>query len=200
MSKIAVDIVLLPDRAMAERAIQINAQLVASSGSGISLDPKTCLPHMSLAMGCIEGGAIEAAGKALEVVVQAHPIDRLVVTGVVTSLNAGGEPVSVLAVAKTPSLQALHERITEAMQTYFSYDVTPEMIYGQEAVAETTLAWIRTFRKKSSFAAFFPHITLGYGMVAEPMTFPVYFEASRLALCHLGNHCTCRKVLASVKL
>ncbi len=45
-----------------------------------------------------------------------------------------------------------------------------------------------------------PHITLGYGQAKPPFSFPVAFAAARLALCHLGNHCTCRKVLASCRL
>ncbi len=73
------------------------------------------------------------------------------------------------------------------------------MIYGDQDVAASTLAWIRHYREKAAFAAFFPHITIGYGQVQEPMTFPMPFVASQLAVCHLGNHCTCRNVLATVE-
>lgn len=200
MSRIAVDVVLLPEEAMAERAIWINTQLVAGHGSGIVLDAQTCLPHVTLAMGCIERDAVETVGASVEAAAGEHPLDRLVVTGVVTSVNARGELASMFAIARTQPIQTLHEHVTETMQEYFTYDVRPQMIYGDEDVAESTLAWIRTFREKSSFGAFFPHITLGYGPVTEPMTFPMEFKAARLALCHLGNHCTCRKVLASVDL
>jgi hypothetical protein len=71
------------------------------------------------------------------------------------------------------------------------------MIYGSEKVAETTLLWIKNYREKSSFEMFSPHITIGYGQVGTPAG-PIEFRASKLALCHLGNHCTCRKVLVSV--
>jgi 2'-5' RNA ligase len=200
MGRIAVDIVLLPDEEMAELTIEANARLVRQYGSQIVLSQADCLPHISLAMGCVEPDRIEAIGEILKETAGEHPIGDLVVTGVVTTLDAKGQRTSSFALAKTPELQSLHEDITGRMREYFSYDATAEMIYGSGPVAESTLAWIRTFREKSSFAAFFPHITLGYGPVDQPMTFPLRVTPRCLALCHLGNHCTCRKVLAGVNL
>jgi hypothetical protein len=101
-------------------------------------------------------------------------------------------------VAKTVALQRLHEQIMEVIEPHVSRDVTAEAIYGDGDVAQSTLAWVRDYREKAAFAAFFPHITIGYGVVMQPMTFPVHFVARQLALCHLGNHCTCRKLLACV--
>ncbi len=115
-------------------------------------------------------------------------------------LNARGEPNSMFAIAKTQALQRLHERIMEAIEPWVTRDANAEMMYGDEEVAQSTLDWIRNYREKAAFAAFFPHITVGYGRVQEPMTFPMPFAASQLALCHLGNHCTCREVLAAVRL
>lgn len=200
MNRIAVDVVLLPETAIAERAIQLNAQLGGEHNSEIALHPETCRPHITLAMGCIDPESIPIVGGLLQDVASERRIEPLTVTGVLTTLNAKGWSVSSLAIAKTVPLQLLHERIIEVMQHYVTYDVTQEMIYGHEAVADSTLNWIRAFRQKSSFGAYFPHITLGYGTVTEPMTFPMECKPARLALCHLGNHCTCRKVLASVDL
>jgi hypothetical protein len=70
------------------------------------------------------------------------------------------------------------------------------MIYGDQEVAESTLLWIKNYREKVSFENFFPHITIGYGQI-ESRVPQIIFAPSELALCHLGNHCTCRKVLVS---
>jgi hypothetical protein len=70
------------------------------------------------------------------------------------------------------------------------------MIYD-DVVAPSTLEWIRTYPQKSSYENFRPHITLGYGQVPPGLSFPIPFTAARLALCHLGNHCTCREMLAA---
>ncbi len=72
---------------------------------------------------------------------------------------------------------------------------------------ESTLLWIKHYPEKSSFENFFPHITIGYGEIDDYSfgsrkagSLPMRFTASKLALCHLGNHCTCRKILASAEL
>jgi hypothetical protein len=72
------------------------------------------------------------------------------------------------------------------------------MVYGGRPV-ESTLQWIRDYPENSSFENFFPHITIGYGQM-ENISSPIEFTASALALCHLGNHCTCRDVLISIDL
>ncbi len=198
--RIAVDVVLLPDQAMSNRAIEVNALLVREHGRRIVLGPGDGLPHISLAMGCIDPGQVEPIGTVLRETAQAHPLGELVVTGIVTTLNAKGHQISSFVLAQTSALQSLHEDVTRRTQPYFSYDPAAGMIYGDGPVAESTLAWIRTFREKSSFAAYFPHLTLGYGPVEQPMTFPMRMTARCLALCHLGNHCTCRRLLTQVEI
>lgn len=197
MTKVAVDVVLLPDEDIAAKALTVNRKLIEQYGRHIVLD-ESHLPHISLAMGCMDTDNVAPAREVLETVARECPPGDLVITGIATVLNARGRQVSSFILAQTGPLQTLHERIMNEMQAYFSYDVTPEMIYGEQDVAETTLAWIRTYREKAAFRAFFPHITLGYGRVCEPLTFPMACAPSALALCHLGNHCTCRKVLAAI--
>lgn len=50
MTKIAIDIVLLPPEEIMNKAIEINQQL---ADDGIKLNKKDCLPHISLCMGVI---------------------------------------------------------------------------------------------------------------------------------------------------
>jgi 2'-5' RNA ligase len=197
MGKKAVDIVLLPDEAMTDRAIEANTELVRKYGAEIVLDKKSCLPHISLAMGCIEDSNISTAGKVLQQIAEQNPVGKLKIAGVQVAENVKGEKVSAFKVEKTQQLQAMHERVSQELNAYFSFDVTSDMIYGSEDVADTTLLWIRNYREKSSFERFSPHITIGYGQ-AEELAEPIEFRASQIALCHLGNHCTCRKVLVSV--
>jgi hypothetical protein len=85
------------------------------------------------------------------------------------------------------------------MTPYFSYNVTAEMVLCPPMPGESTLLWIKNYPEKSAFENFFPHITIGYGQV-DDSSFTAEFTASKLALCHLGNHCTCRKVLAAAEL
>ena len=199
MSKRAVDVVLLPGEAMADKAIEANRELVEKFGEKIVLDKEKCLPHISLAMGCIEDEDIDAIGEVLKEIAEGAALGALLVVGIEVSENSLGEKVSVFEVERTEQLQRLHNEVMEKLSPYFSYDVSIEMIYGEEEVAETTLQWIKNYPEKSSFGNFSPHITIGYGE-SGGMAFPIEFAASRLALCHLGNHCTCREVFISVKL
>jgi len=84
------------------------------------------------------------------------------------------------------------------MSPYFSYDITADMVLSPPRVEESTLLWIRNYPEKASYEKFLPHITIGYGRIGD-FSFPSRFTAYKLALCHLGNDCTCRKVLASVE-
>jgi len=198
VSKIAVDVVLLPSDEMMDKIILTNAELVEKFGSEIALNEENCLPHISLAMGCIDEREIASIQNVLELVAKESPLGDLIVTGIRTSINARGEKVSVFEIEKTKKFQALHEKVMKSVTPYFSYDVTSDMIYDQE-VAETSLLWIKNYPEKASFANFLPHITIGYGQI-ENGPFPIKFTASTLALCHLGNHCTCRKILASTNI
>ncbi len=199
MSRIAVDVVLLPDETMRDRAIEINAQLVKKFGSEIVLNKDSCLPHISLAMGCLDETDIASVKKVLGEIGKETSLQDLEVVGIRASGNSKGQTVSVFEVEKTKEIQLLHEEVMDKLTPYLSTDVTEDMIYGDQPVAESTLLWIQNYREKAGFENFFPHITIGYGQVESHV--PVMtFAPLELALCHLGNHCTCRKVLVSIKL
>jgi len=199
MTRIAVDVVLLPNRAMTEWALGINRELVRHSGSEIVLSETTCLPHISLAMGCMDEHDIDSVCDLLQRLVKETPVKRLTATGIRVSVNSHGEDTSLLEIEKTNELQILHETVMREADSFFSHDATEAMI-ADDTVAESTLEWIRDYPEKAAFEQFSPHITLGYGQAKTDDSFPIRFTVSRLALCHVGNHGTCRNVLASVSL
>jgi 2'-5' RNA ligase len=151
-----------------------------------------------LAMGCIEERDISSIEKVLELIAGESLPGSLTISYIRTSTNSRGEIVSVFEIKKTKELQSLHEKVMKKVELFFSYNVTEDMIYDAD-VAESTLLWIKNYPEKASFANFLPHITIGYGQIKNG-PFPIEFTASRLAVCRLGNHCTCRKILISVDL
>ena len=198
MGKKAIDVVLLPSDVVMDRAIEVNAELVREFGKRIVLNKEDCLPHISLAMGCVDENDIGIVEQVLKTIAKNYPPVELKITGIRISGNSVGEKVSAFVVEKTKVVQLLHEEVIRGLERYLSYYVTVDMINAED-VAESTLLWIKNYREKSSFGSFRPHITVGYGETEmEEQLFPIGFRASRLALCHLGNHCTCSKVLASV--
>ncbi len=206
MAEIAVDAVLLPSEEMADKAIAANRELQKQYADKIILDKENCLPHISLAMGCIDERDIADIEKILHTIAKQSSLGRLSTTGIHTSENSAGEQVSVLQIERTEALQSLHEEVMRRLKPYFHYDVTVDMLLSPPTASESTLAWIKNYPEKASFERFFPHITIGYGEINDYWFPPLgdlrttEFAVSKLALCHLGNHCTCRKILASVKL
>jgi mannose-6-phosphate isomerase-like protein (cupin superfamily)/2'-5' RNA ligase len=199
LGQIAVDVVLLPNEAMTSRAIEINRRLITNGRPEIVLNRQDCLPHISLAMGCIDEADMTAIQNRLESLARKTFVRQLCIVGVIASVNSRGETTSLLDVDRTEELQALHEQIMQEMMPFFRYEVSAAMIYD-DVVTGTTLDWIRTYPQKAGYEHFRPHITIGYGRVPAGLSFPIPFSATRLALCHLGNHCTCRRVLAAVNL
>jgi hypothetical protein len=70
------------------------------------------------------------------------------------------------------------------------------MCYSPPAVVEKTLYWIN---KRSSFNDYSPHITLGISKL-KGKAVDINFTASKIAICHLGNYCTCRRMFHLVEL
>ncbi len=199
MSNKAIDVVLLPSDEMTDLVIKANHSLVENFGSEIVLNKQNYLPHISLVMGCVKQDDIAAIREILARAADRLQSSRLIAVGVQISENIRGEIVSSLRLNNTVELQRLHEELTEELSEFLSYDVTAEMVFDFPQVSETTLSWIRNYRTQSSYANFFPHITLGYGK-GQGLKFPIEFEISKLAMCHLGNHCTCREVLGSFEI
>ena len=193
MSKLAVDIVLLPDKPMTDKVLEMNAQLVENFESEIALGPDKYLPHISLCMGVLDEADQAYVTAALARIAAEHPQGTLRATNVVYGESESGKTVSLLEIENPPTLQKLPQRVVFEAGRFLDKDVTAEMVADQD-VAETTLEWISRYRAKASFENFFPHITVGYGRLSVEAR-PMDFVASKLAMCHLGNHCTCKHVL-----
>ncbi len=200
MGQTAVDVAILPEAAVSDRAVSMNAALVAGGNREIMLGAGMCLPHISLCMGCLDEADVESAGAVVREIAARKLVSGLRITQTHVRKNAQGRDVSYYVVERTRELQKLHELVMLRMGPILSYDVSPEMLCGDGPIADTTLEWIRTYPEEASFEKFLPHITLGYGAVGNDTALPMDSGPGRLALCKLGNHCTCREVLAAAGL
>ena len=199
MARIAVDVVLLPSEEMMDKTIQANRELLKNFDNKIILNKENCLPHISLAMGCIDKEHIADIENILQDIAKQHSVSKLRVIGIYPGIDSADEQVSAFQIEKTEELQLLHEKVMQGLTPYFTYDVTTDMLFSPPGIEKTTLLWIKNYPEKSSFENFSPHITIGFGKTNN-LSLPIEFTASKLALCHLGNHCTCRKILVSIAL
>ena len=198
MKRLAVDIVLIPDAHLFDQALSINADLVKNHDSDIVLHATQCLPHISLAMGGIDQDDIRHVQQKLQALWRLYPLDDLLRTkGLVYKTNSRGETISSIELAKDKDLQVFHEKVMEHIGPCFEHSITEDMFVGEGPIAQSSLAWVSTFKAEAAHENFWPHITLGYGK-AEAAEIRDTFYADSLKLCQLGNHCTCQKVLVSV--
>jgi 2'-5' RNA ligase len=198
MVKVAVDVVLLPSDDIMDVAIDANKRLQQHSTDKIVLNKVNCLPHISLAMGVINEDRIVEIGEVLRAIVHQIPLRVLIATGIHVQVISSGRTVSAFQIENTRQLQLIHEKVMQKLEPFFSYVVTEDMIHPPEVTDEATLQWIKNYPENSGFKKFFPHITIGFGRLYG-LSFPIRFTVSKIAICHMGNHCTCRKILSSVE-
>lgn len=198
MTKVAIDIALLPSEEIRDKAIRINKQLLKNNEKLIKLHKENCLPHISLSMGCVEKKNIPKIKKRLEKLAKEFS-PNLKVTGMQVFVLPDGKKTSSFEIEKTKNLQKLHEEVMKELSPYMTYDVEVSMVRAPPKVEKFTLDWVNNYPQGSAFGKFFPHITLGFGE-AKKIKLPIKFKATKLTVCHLGNYCTCRKILASVDL
>lgn len=200
MSKIAIDIALLPSEEMMDQAIEINKELLGKTTGTIILDKEKSLPHISLCMGCVEENDVPKIKKILEDIAKNFSTFNLVAEKINADVTPTGRKVSCLYFKSSEKVQQFHEIIMKSLWSYLSYHVERSMLFNPPEVEEVTFSWIKSYAKKYNNPSLFnPHITVGFGET-DKFKFPVSFTASTLALCQLGNYCTCRRVLFSTTL
>lgn len=197
MPNIAIDIVLIPPPVVMALCIEWSRKLAPTGNPLIVLNETNVLPHVSLLMGCITGESISEARRALTSVAARHLPLRLDATGL--RVLEGDNPVVALDIARTTGIQNLQEDIIRTFHPLTNHTATAADLFDPPPVSPSALTWINQFIKEQRGENFWPHITLGHGAPADQQP-PFYFTATRIAVCHLGNHCTCRSVLAEAAL
>ena len=199
-SKIAVDVVLLPPEEIMDEAIEINQALIKTFDKKIVLNKENCFPHISLAVGCIMEEDIPRIDDVLKGI--AESFSPMMLTRIHVETIQTGEKVSGFEIEKTKDIQLLHEKVMDGLSSCFIGDISRDMIYASsdERIDDFTLQWISNYSEKASYENFFPHITLGFGELGAEdvkIRLPLQFKAAKLALCHMGNHCTCKKIITT---
>jgi 2'-5' RNA ligase len=195
IQRIAADVVLLPSTEVMEACIRLNQDLLKGGESRIVLNTSDCVPHISLAMGCLKEEDLPAVECLLTEIASAVPPLRFPISGLGVGRASTGESLLSLVIEPTGQLQSLHETIMKRIAPYMTCDTTPEMFVDPHATRASSAQWVNNYPKAASFARFSPHITIGIGRLEASESLPTHCPTSRLALCHLGHDCTCRRVL-----
>lgn len=197
MSLIAVDIALLPSNQIMRNLMGL---IEYDASSPIRLNTEDCLPHISLAMGVLDESNLKKVEAVLSSLASGDRLFELTVETTRTDKIANGVNISSAVVEYDSRLTSFHVEVMKQLRPLLIHnDVQPEMFFSPPRVAEISTTWVKHYFEKQKPEDFHPHITLGEGSVRQTEE-TISFIPERLALCHLGTYCTCRKILTEINL
>jgi len=202
MNRLAVDIVILPPPSIMNLAVKASEHLsLAHPASPITLSINRCYPHISLCMGVIPKKYLGHLVRVVDRVSSlADPLELELAQFIAHQIPTN-ELVYEFQVNRTSQISQLHEKILDTTAELLTNDAVTPDFFTPSAVGDITTSWVNNYRTGSSFDEFRPHITLSMGKIGESWgELPIKFTATQIAICHLGNYCTCRKILWEQKL
>jgi len=186
---IAIDVAILPPAHVSKLAMELSARLPVADEDHFVLDDEH-LPHITLTQQFVRVEELDLASQQIDEALRSVAPMTLRVTGG----DLSGHTVW-MQIARSTELAALHESLMEALRGVERPGGTPAAFAGGDARVRDLL-WVSSYRLKSSFGAFTPHVTLGHGS-QPPHIEPFDFEATTVAACQLGRFCSCQRVLRS---
>jgi 2'-5' RNA ligase len=193
MPLIALDIAILPPDEVARRATELSASLPRGESQGLLLGPDY-LPHITLVQLFADTSETSTLLTHVEDIVR----DRSPLNLRVSGGGRTGASSVWMEIESAPALIDLHQRLLEATQPFECAGGDASAFFCGDARARD-VRWVAQYRETSSGRWFQPHITLGHAS-HSPVIEPFDFTATRVAACHLGRFCSCRRVLRAFHL
>lgn len=186
---IALDIVILPPEDIMDEIVGINRELLSQYPSDLRLNKTDCLPHITLMQAVFKRTDLPEINRTLEEI--AKNTSSFDLAGSIGPFN---ERIVSLQIESNRQIQDLHQAVMENLKTLsLSVKVETGQFYGTN-IASSALAYVENFSQLYAYDKFNPHVTLGHGQaVKDKRRFS--FKAERLAICQLGAHNTCAKLL-----
>lgn len=200
MKYLAIDVVLLPPKKVSAQAVKISRQFANLSKQPFPLNNKDNFPHISLFFGVVRVDALPVIQVELKRIVKL--LARIpVIINKLNNFPIAGEAMYFLDAKKTAVLKKLQKMVITKLKPFTKKQVSKKMfcVLKGEQLNLITCTWVRDYLKTSTGKKFSPHITLRTPFAKKPKL-PIAFNASALALCQLGDKCTCRKILFKANL
>jgi len=197
MAKIAVDVALLLPEKIDDLVIEINQKFDSLS----KLNKENNFPHISLAMGVIEESEVELVNTKLKEICDRFNSLDLEIEEVYHIIKPNGKKSFSFRIKMTDELMNFHRTIMKELLLIFTYEVSIDMFNQDDEVDPISTYWVENYGKNHENPDnFHPHISLKCNEDVVFDDVPIKFKASKVALCHLGDHCTCRMVLGLIEL
>ncbi len=188
---VALDVAVLLPPPFRQHLVRLNAGLTPPPG-GFHFDD-THLPHVSLVQQFVPLDTLDGVIEETE-----NVLHRVAPLELLTRDCRAGRTTSAIRLADTQPLTRLHTHLLDRLRRFETAHGDPSAFVSGEDEEEPRAAdvrWVRRFREAAAYDDFDPHITVGVGAVSA-WSGPSHCVATKIALCHLGRFCTCRRVLA----
>jgi hypothetical protein len=183
MSKMVIDIALIPDEKVFQYILDINKKLDWK----IILKLNKNIPHLSLFKWCINESDLNNIIWYLDNL----QIDKLKLNIVESkSWLYLDWKTSSLYIETTPDLMKLRESIAQNIGKYFSYDNIKIGYYVWKTIDPLSIKWIENYNYNTSSY----HISLWFWYLPE-INLPINFEVNKLWIYQMWNFCNCAKVI-----
>jgi len=192
MSKIAIAIAILPPKDIIDATLSVNKRAVEKGEAKIELGETDRIPHISLLMGVVDDKNFEELTRKLKDIAENFESIKM---------ESNRIENGCFTISKNEKLQNLHEMIVKKIDPILTHETSPKMFYESSPshVSDSALRVVKEYVNNFSLKNFWPHITI-HSSEENPSELPLSFTADRLAICHLGTYCTCRKILFETKL
>lgn len=206
---IAVGIVLLLPEPARQLIYKLNRRAIKQGISDIILD-NYHLPHISLCLGIWDQQQHHQIVPQVLALCGGHPkidllLDKCLSLGSTDELDCRFYWLRALTPRIPTSLHDLHRTVMVSLASFLNHiDPAPDMFMAPPDPHPDTLNWVDNFDPESSFENFAPRVTIGYGPAGKKIStdglLPIKCTVSKLAIVHLGSHCTAQRIVKSFDL
>lgn len=192
MSKLALDIVLLPPDEVMDVCIELSNKAFKRGEAKFKKSKTERIPHISVLMGCAESSDYKKIYLAVEKIAKNQkPLELEIIKNNTYSLHTN----------RSAELKKLQKKLINNISKYFSQDCDFKSLLEDKNYIfdEKSRVWVNTYITDSAYEKYNPHITI-HAQTTEKINLPTKFITNRLAVCHMGDRGTCRKILFEIKL
>ncbi len=199
MSKVAIDIVLLPPKEIMDICFLINERAFEVGKGRFRMGVEEFVPHISLTLGCVEEGDLDSVIEVVKEVVSQQEVLRLRATGVGLIRRDDGDR-GWLKVEVSDGLRDLHKNIIDVVSDRLVGCESSDVLVDGDVtgISETSKKILNNYRESYSYEKYNPHLSLccfDSDRFAEGVEFPIDFFANEVAVFRIGDGCTCRELV-----
>ena len=204
MTLIAINVLLLPDAATAEKAVSTNARLLKNYPAGFGLDANHA-PHITLVQQFVKRADLAAVANVVAAALSnEQPVQwQSMATGFYDMAYKNLGLVGIV-IEPTAGLQRLQQTIIAAVAPFAVDKGTAEAFAPRadgESITQATVDYVNNFVGSSSGINYHPHLTCGIGnrdfvdaLKAEPFE-PISCQPIGVGIYQIGDYGTAQTKL-----